>query len=352
MSSLSSPILVLIFMVAVGATWMAGFSLSKTTDVIDRAFGLGEALGGMVLLAIAGSLPELAITVSAAAAHNLGLAAGNLIGGIAVQTTVIVICDAAASRTQALTFLVGSLIPVIEGLLVMAVVAEVLMGALLPQSVHIGPASPASVVIVLTWLGGVYCLNRARKTPAWEVEMAGSKPGRAHRRIVHPAEVPTPITSSAKRAVVVFGLASIVTLVAGVVLEVTGNDLANRAGINGVVFGATVLSVASALPEISSGVAAIRLGDHQLAVGDIFGGNAFQVCLFLLADLVAGRAVLPSSGAANGWLAGLGMLLTVVYCFGVIVRPRRCYMRLGIDSLLVIVIFAIGVAGLIDIAPG
>ena len=88
----------------------------------------------------------------------------------------------------------------------------------------------------------------------------------------------------------VFLVGCVVTLVAGVVLEVAGNDLANRAGINGVIFGATVLSVASALPEISSGIAAVRLGDNELAVADIFGGNSFQVVLFLLADLIAGQA--------------------------------------------------------------
>ena len=69
-------------------------------------------------------------------------------------------------------------------------------------------------------------------------------------------------------------------------------------GINGVIFGATVLAAASALPEISSGIAAVRLGDNQLAVADIFGGNAFQVCLFLLADLIAGKPVLPDARAS------------------------------------------------------
>jgi len=352
MGSLSTAVLIAIFMVAVVATWGAGIKLSKTTDVIDRRFGLGEALGGMVLLAIAGSLPELAITVSAAAKGNLGLAAGNLIGGVAVQTVVLVLCDAAASRTQALTFLVGSLVPVLEGLLVITVVAEVMMGALLPASIHVGPMSPASIVIVITWVMGVYVLNRARKSPAWEIEMVGSKPGRPHRRVLHPSEPPDPVGSSARRAVIVFALASLVTLVAGVFLELTGNELANRAGINGVIFGATVLSLASALPEISSGIAAVRIGDNQLAVGDIFGGNAFQVCLFLVADLVAGKAVLPSSGSVNAWLAGLGIVLTLIYCFGVIVRPARTYVRLGIDSVLVVVALGLGIAGLFALPGG
>jgi len=226
----------------------------------------------------------------------------------------------------------------------------VLMGALLPESVRIGRMSPASIFIVVAWVTGVYVLNRARSSPAWSIEMPGSKPGRPHRRVPHPAEKPHPSTSSGERALLVFGLASAVTLAAGVVLEVTGNELATRAGINGVIFGATVLALASALPEISSGIAAVRLGDHQLAVADIFGGNAFQVCLFLLADLIAGKPVLPSAGALNGWLAALGVALTIVFAFGVIVRPRRCYLRLGIDSVIVIVIFGLGIAGLFAIS--
>ncbi len=133
MGSLSTPLLLVVFVAAAIATWIAGTALSKTTDVIDRRFNLGEALGGMILLAIAGTLPEIAITVSAAAKGNLGLAAGNLIGGIAVQTMVLVFCDAAASRRQSLSYLVGSLVPVLEALLVVLVVSAALMGSLLPD---------------------------------------------------------------------------------------------------------------------------------------------------------------------------------------------------------------------------
>ena len=126
----------------------------------------------------------------------------------------------------------------------------------------------------------------------------------------------------------------------------SGNDLANRLSVNGVIFGATVLAAATALPEISSGIAAVRLGDHALAMGDIFGGNAFQVCLFLVADLVAGKPVLPSAGDLNAWLAALGVALTAIYGFGVISRPMHCRFRLGPDSLLALAFFGLGIAGL------
>ena len=100
------------------------------------------------------------------------------------------------------------------------------------------------------------------------------------------------------------------------------------------------------LPEISSGFAAVKLGDNALAMGDIFGGNAFQLCLFLLADLIAGSPVLPTTGRLNGWLASLGVALTAVYAGGVVGRPYRCVARLGPDSILAIAIFAAGIVGL------
>lgn len=330
-------------------TWVAGIYLSRTTDALDDRLHLGEALGGMVLLAGAGTLPEVAITISAAASGNLGLASGNLIGGIAVQTLVLVICDAAI-KEQSLTFLAGSLIPVFEALLVVVVVAVTLAGGLLPASVSIGSVSPASVGIVLLWVAGMIVLNRARKELRWQAVAPESHPGRPHRRIPHET-APRPYAgASTAKVATVFAAGSAITLVAGVVLADSGNELANRAGINGVIFGATILAAATALPEISTGIAAVKLGDFQLAMGDVFGGNAFQLCLFLVADLVAGRPVLPHQGPANSWIAGVGLVLTAIYAAGVIGRPRRLLLRLGPDSIAVLLVYAVGLAGLVVVS--
>jgi cation:H+ antiporter len=346
-AGLGSPLLVLIFLAGSGATWAAGILLSKTTDALDARLGLGDALGGLILLALAGSLPELAITISAAASGNLPLAAGNLIGGIAMQTMVLLVCDFAVGPSRPLTYLVGRLTPVLEGLLVILVVAGVEMGALLkPSTAIFGRVSPASLGIVVIWVVGVYAINRAAKDPRWSVSMPGSRPGRRRSEKRHPAQPHPYAASSTRKVATIFGLACLVTLAAGVALEESGNVLADRLGINGVIFGATILAGATALPEISSGIAAVRLGDHALAMGDIFGGNAFQVCLFLVADLVAGTPVLPSAGPLNAWLAALGVALTAVYGFGVISRPMHTHFRLGPDSLLALALFGLGIAGL------
>ena len=47
------PLLVLIFVATATFVWLAGVRLSDTTDVLATRLGLGEALGGLLLLAIA-----------------------------------------------------------------------------------------------------------------------------------------------------------------------------------------------------------------------------------------------------------------------------------------------------------
>jgi len=61
--------------------------------------------------------------------------------------------------------------------------------------------------------------------------------------------------------------------------------------------GATILAAASALPEISTGIAVVRLCDHQLVMSDVFGCNAFQLCLFVLADIMVLSLQIDADGA-------------------------------------------------------
>ncbi len=347
MGGLSTPLLVLVFVAGAAATWVAGTFLSKATDSLDRRLNLGEALGGLILLAIAGTLPEIAIVTSACIAGHLDLAVGNLIGGIAIQTLVLVALDFASGPSKPLSFLVGSLIPVLEALIVVVVLATVLGGAALPASTSIGGVSPTSIAAVVFWLGGLWVVNRVRLHGDWKVEVPGSRPGRRHVREDHPEEARPYVKRSTAYVAVVFGLASAVTLAAGVTLQSSGNQLAGRWGMQGAIFGATVLAAATALPEISSGIAAVRLGDHQLAMGDILGGNSFQLTLFLLADLIAGTPVIVAARGSDVWLGAAGLLMTGVAAAAVIARPRRTFLWLGIDSIALVVIYA----GVIALLP-
>src|SRR5207249_10290257 len=133
-----------------------------------------------------------------------------------------------------------------------------------------------------------------------------------------------------QRVLLRFGVASVVTLGAGLLLEQSGERLADGFGLSGVVFGATVLAASTALPEMSTGLTSVRMGDYQLAVSDIFGGNAFLPVLFLLATILSGQPVLPSAQRTDIYLTALGVLLTAIYIWRLIARPQHRILRMGV----------------------
>ena len=353
MSDLGTPLLLAIFLAAALATWVAGVNLAKATDLLDDRYGLGEALGGMILLSVAGSLPELAITISAAVAGNLGMAAGNLIGGVAMQTFVLVIADRFVRGDRPLSTAAASLVPALEGLLVIAVVCVTVMSAVLPSSASIGPLGVGAIGIVVIWVMGIVALNRTRTRSDLTLVAAGRGGPPAAATTAGegaPAAGASEGSGGGGRPILLFAGASIVTLVAGVVLERTGNQLANNWGMNGVIFGATFLAAATALPEISTGITGVRLARYTLVFGDMFGGNAFQLTLFFVADLVAGQPVLPAEGKANAWIGCVGLLMTAVFVSGIVLRPQRRHLGLGLDSWITVLIYALGIWGLVVVS--
>jgi cation:H+ antiporter len=350
----SLPLLVLIFAAAAAGVWVAGIALSDTSDVLSTRLGLGEALGGLILLAFSTNLPEIAITVSAALQHALGIAIGNILGGIAIQTVVLVVLDVfGLGRRTALMFQAATLQLVLEGALVVAVLVVAVMGTQMPSSVTKERLEPASILIVLLWVLGLYLLAKARSGLPWHE--AGNAPGGQDVPHGHARTMKTKRADerghSTVRIVLVFGVAALVTLVGGVVLERSGEKIAGHLHMTGVLFGATVLAAATALPEVSTGLRSVKLGDYQLAVSDIFGGNAFLPVLFVVAMLISGDPVLPRARSSDVFLTALGVLLTVIYMWSIVFRPRRQWARLGPDSIVVILVYAAAIGALPFLAP-
>jgi cation:H+ antiporter len=95
----------LVFLLSAGAIWFAGIRLEQQADTISERTGLGRAFTGMLLLAGATSLPEVATTATAVVMlNNPTLAVHNLLGGVALQTAIIAAADWTKSRRGALTF--------------------------------------------------------------------------------------------------------------------------------------------------------------------------------------------------------------------------------------------------------
>lgn len=347
MDSLPFALLVVIFVAAAAVVWVAGIQLSKATDVLDARLHLGSALGGLIVLAVATNLPEIAITVSAAISGNLDVAVGNILGGIALQTVVLVILDAFGKRgrgVKPLTYRAASLTLVLEGLAVVAVLAVVIAGSQLPDGLEVARLTPDVVLIAALWIVGLVLVQRAGSHLPWHED------GRAPDASPKPPTRDASKKMSTKKATVVFSVSALATLVAGVVLERTGDAASSQIGLSGVLFGATVLALATSLPEISTGLQAIRQGDDNLAISDIFGGNAFLPVLFLLATVISGSAVLPRANASDIYLTALAALLTLVYVVGLIFRPQRRILGMGVDSFIVLALYALGIGGLFAIS--
>lgn len=350
-SSLPLIALFVIFVVGAGVIWVAGIKLSTTTDILSDRLHLGQALAGLILLAFVTNLPEIAITTSAALSHNVGIAVGNILGGIAAQTVVLALLDVFGIRNRPLTYRAASLILVLEGSLVIGVLAVAIMGTQLPATLSFARVAPGALLIALIWLVGLWLLNKARSGLPWHEDgyAPDSQPHSGGQR--HRAEADRKATSTT-RACVVFAVSALATLAAGVALEESGNAIAAHVGLSGVLFGSTFLAAATSLPELSTGLASVRIGDYRLAFSDIFGGNAFLPVLFLLATLLSGQAVLPAAHKTDIFLTSLGIVLTAVYICGLIFRPNRQYLHLGPDSIVVIALYVLGVAGLVAVAHG
>ena len=350
-SGMAMPYLLAIFLAAAIVVWRAGTSLSDQTDLLSNRFGLGEALGGVILLAIATNLPETAIMVSAVLGNDVGVAIGNILGGIAIQTVVLVILDICTpDHRTSLTNEGASLMLAVEGMLVIMILALVVMATQLPGSAIFARVAPGTLGISMTWVAGVWLIGKARKDLPWQLKNASSDgdstSGSRAKSRSGKDDSSEKTSISTMRSAFIFTVAAIATLIGGVLLERTGNVIASHIGMSGVIFGATVLAAATALPELSTGLASVKMKDYELAVSDILGGNAFLPVLLLFATILSGKAVLSQAQRSDIYLTALGAVLTSIYVFGVIIRPKRVIGRMGTDSLLVLIVYLVGLAGL------
>ena len=167
--------------------------------------------------------PIVAITASASLARIL--IAGHLLGGIAIQTAVLVLIDAFGVRgDRPLSYRAASLSLVLEGTLVIMVLAVTVMSSQLPSSLIFGRVTPGGLLILVCWGAGIVLLYKAQTRLPWseEREPPGSQrvpKGTARARKDRDARNKGISTT---QTLVVFAVASVITLVAGVALEQSG----------------------------------------------------------------------------------------------------------------------------------
>lgn len=119
--------------------------------------------------------------------------------------------------------------------------------------------------------------------------------------------------------------------------------LAQQSGLGTSFFGVVVLAFATSLPEASTVIAAVRLGRHGMAIGDVLGTNLFNVTIIVLVDaLHPGGPVLLEAGRFASFGALLALVLTGIFLVGLVERRDRTVGPLGLDSVLLLLTYAGG----------
>ncbi len=346
LGNLSSAWLIIIFIFSSVAIWIAGVRISLATDTIYKYFHLGEAMGGMIFLAIVTNLPEIAITVMAAYSNHMEIAVSNILGGIAIQTIVLTLIDGfGVGKLAPLSSKASSVGVILEGVVLIFILTLVIIGKQIPYDYVILNATPVEWIILLTWLAGLYLIykNPTLKNLKYN-EFFSSDFSQEKTK-----EESDQINIDKKKSylsILVFSFFAVITLISGVLLETSSEELANRFHISGAIFGATILAVVTSLPEISTGIASAKIKDYQMAVSDIIGGNAFLPVLLLLGSITNGKSIMNIIGPLDIYLTGLAILLTGTYMVGLIIKSDRQFLRLGYDSIAILLLYLIGIWGM------
>jgi cation:H+ antiporter len=97
------------------------------------------------------------------------------------------------------------------------------------------------------------------------------------------------------------------------------------------------------LPGLAVSISAIRLGAFDLAVGNLFGSNAFNMAAFFFADLAYQQGGLLSTVSSTHALTALWSIVMMnIRLMGIIYRAERRFRLIEPDSLLMIIVYILG----------
>lgn len=322
---------IILFIISGLIIWVACSKLSAIVDYIDDEFGLGTAFGGTIMLAIVTNLPEIAITFNGAIKGNIDLAVGNILGGITIQSNLLVLFDFAGRKQQKpLSTLSSSETGILQGLFLVAILCVVIIGKQFPSDFIFSRTTPPEILILMLWLVSIWAMKKFQQKKSDVVKSKNKTNSKLTR------------TSSIFWLIII----SIIVLVFGVILENTSSTIANHYKIDGVIFGATILALVTSLPEISGGLAFVKRNSYTPIIDDIFGGNAFLPCLFVPAIIITNNPILPSAKNTDIYLTSTAMIITLIYLIGMLIQNQKKYAGMGVDSWIALFTYLLSIIGL------
>jgi cation:H+ antiporter len=114
--------------------------------------------------------------------------------------------------------------------------------------------------------------------------------------------------------------------------------VADLSGLGNTFVGTTLVALSTSLPELAASFAAIRIGSLDLAVGNLFGSNAFNMLLFVPLDFACPGVLFASVSSVHTISAFAAILATSVIIMGQLYQVERRIPILEPDSLAVITI--------------
>lgn len=264
---MSALVVVLLFLLGLALVIKGGDFFVDAATWIAEVSGIPKFLIGATIVSLATTLPELLVSLMAAAEGSIGIAVGNAVGSVTANVGLImgisVLCMASVinRRQQAFKFIM------------MAAAIALLYAFSAGGSLGI----VGSVIMLAMFLAYmVESVMGARS--AMRADSGDDKPARDRRTV---------LINAFK---FVAGVAGIVI---GARLMVDyGTALARLFGVPESIIGATLVAVGTSLPELVTTITAIVKKQSSLSIGNIVGANIIDLTLILpLCSVISGKAL-------------------------------------------------------------
>lgn len=302
---------------------VAGTFLTRAADTIARRTGWGRLLVGGVFLAGATSLPELSVDLSAIRLGLPDLAVGDLFGSCLFNLLILAVLDL-SHRSRRRMFSHAAAAHALSATMTMTLYALAGIGLLLgPRLSGIEPAgiglgSGAVAVAYLLGLRLVFYDQRSALASVAEKSSEGK--------------------DTLVKAVGLYLVAGASIFLAAPFLSSAAGDLAVASGLGTTFIGTAAVAFCTSLPEIVTSYAAVRLGAFDLALGNIFGSNAFNMLLLLPLDLAQTGPLLSMVSPLHIFTCLAAILVTAVAVMGQLYHMERRRVIVEPDALLIIVL--------------
>jgi cation:H+ antiporter len=142
-----------------------------------------------------------------------------------------------------------------------------------------------------------------------------------------------------------FSIAALIIIGAGYKLSQYGDQIAVRTGISQTFLGIILFSTVTSLPELTVCItSASVVGEPDLALGNIFGSNLFNLLLIAVFDIVQGRgAILDLLSPGHVIAASIGVVLVGIAILGIGLGLNLNLLWIGIESIILIFIYLLAI---------